>query len=133
MTNTIKRFIVIDDDPVNNFLSKFVLKKSLGEVELMVFLNPELALEYIETEFQNQPPIEKITIFLDLNMPVLSGWEFLDKFETFSETIKNQFDIYILSSSIDPADIERAKANPLVIAFTEKPINKEFIHQTFLN
>ncbi len=132
MTNLTKRFLIVDDDPVNNFLSKLELKKSLGEVDVLAFESPAVALIYIETEFEQQQAKEKITLLLDLNMPVISGWEFLDKFESFPETIKNQFDIYIVSSSIDPVDIERAKANPLVIDFVEKPLNKYFVVNRFL-
>lgn len=64
-------------------------------------------------------------------MPTLSGWEFLQSFSTFPHSIKKQFDIYMLSSSIDPADIERAKLNPLVIDFIEKPMNREVLEQLF--
>ncbi len=131
MTNRAKRFILVDDDLFSNLLTKIVLKKSLGEVEVKDFTIPELALEYISTEFETNDSEERATLFLDINMPTLTGWEFLDKFETFTEPIKHQFNIYMLSSSIDPIDIQRAKLNPLVIDFIEKPINKSFLIKTF--
>lgn len=121
MTN---RFLIIDDDPFSNALSKIVLRKLLGEVEIKDFVSPELALEYIITDYTNTNLEEKTTLFLDINMPTMTGWEFLDTFQTFTESVKNQFNIYMLSSSIDPADIERARLNPLVIDFIEKPLNK---------
>ncbi len=132
MTQSAKRFLLVDDDPLNNTISKMVLKISLGEVEVKDFVMPELALEYIETEFEEKQVEEKTTLLLDINMPTLTGWEFLDKFETFKEPIKNQFDIYILSSSIDPADIQLSKQNPLLIGFIEKPLNKAVIEQMFI-
>lgn len=131
MTNLAKRFILVDDDPFSNLLAKMVLKKSLGEVEVKDFTIPELALEYIQTEYEAKQSEEQTTLFLDINMPSLTGWEFIDKFETFTESIKAQFKIYMLSSSVDPADIQRAKLNPLVIDFIEKPINKSFLIKTF--
>ncbi len=132
MTNLSNLFILVDDDPISNLLSKKVIEKNLGEVEVKDFITPELALEYIETEFEHKQAEEKITLFLDINMPTLTGWEFLEEFGTFAAQIKKQFNIYILSSSINPADILRAKQNPLILDFIEKPINKEFLVRTFV-
>lgn len=131
MDTVTKRFILVDDDQYNNLLSTMILQKNLGNVEVKDFVSPELALEFIETEFKNMQFTDKTTLFLDINMPTLTGWEFLDKFETLSESIKNHFNIYMLSSSIDPADIQRAQLNPLVIDFVEKPIDKGFLLKTF--
>lgn len=130
MTTSTKRFLVVDDDPSTNFLSKMALRKLLGDVDVKDFVLPESALEYIETHFDNEND-EKTTIFLDINMPTLTGWDFLDKFQTFKVPIKNQFNIYILSSSIDPCDIQRAKQNPLVTDFIEKPLNKAVLTKLF--
>ena len=131
MTKPTMQFLIVDDDKTNNFLTRMAIKKSLEDVEIMEFVVPELALEYIETEFMNQPNKEKTTLFLDINMPTLTAWEFLEKYETFAEPIKMQFNIYILSSSIDLADIQRAKLNPLVIDFIEKPLNKTILANIF--
>jgi len=131
MTKSIKRFLLVDDDPLNNYLSKVVLEMSLGAVEIKDFVNPELALNYIEHEFEYKPLEEKTILFLDINMPTLSGWEFLDKFNKLEEAIKNQFSIYMLSSSIDPSDIQRVKLNPYLIDFIEKPLDKTIIAEMF--
>ncbi|MCM4162676.1 MULTISPECIES: response regulator [unclassified Arenibacter] len=131
MTNLYKLFILVDDDPLSNLLLKKVIEKNLEGAEVKDFNIPEIALDYIETDLEHHPFEEKITLFLDINMPTLTGWEFLEKFETFKKPIKNQFNIYILSSSIDPADIQCAQLNPLVLDFIEKPINKDFLIKTF--
>lgn len=127
-----KRFMIVDDDPLNNILSKMVLVKLFGDIVVNDFLIPEVALEYIETEYEHQLFEDKTTLFLDINMPTLTGWEFLEKFEAFSERIKDQFNIYILSSSIDSADIHRANLHPLVIDFIEKPLNKVTLTKMFI-
>ncbi|MFN3639464.1 MAG: two-component system response regulator [Flavobacterium sp.] len=124
-----KRFIIVDDDKFSNLLSKILLNKLFKNVEVKDFLFPESALEYIETEFEKHE--EKITIFLDINMPTLTGWDFLKIFETLPDSLKNQFQIFVLSSSIDPIDIERAKADPLVIDFIEKPLSKAVLEKYF--
>lgn len=76
-------------------------------------------------------PESEITLFLDINMPTITGWEFLEKFQEFTDSVKNQFNIYMLSSSIDPSDIQRAKLNPLVIDFIEKPLSKAILADIF--
>lgn len=131
MANNTTLFILVDDDPINNLLLKKALEKNLSGAEVKDFLEPELALKYIVTEFEHNQNEGRKIIFLDINMPTLSGWEFLDVFDQFSVQIKHQFNIYILSSTIDPADIQRAKNNPLVVDFIEKPLKKEFLLKTF--
>ena len=131
MPTSAKQFLIVDDDPITNLLSKKILGQLFGEVEIKDFVNPELALEYIETELEHKQLQEKITLFLDINMPNLTGWEFLDVFGTFPDSIKNQFNIYMLSSSVDSADIQQAKLNPLVVDFIEKPLNKGIVTKIF--
>lgn len=130
MTAAQRRFLIVDDDPQNNILSKMALRKSLGEVQVTDFIIPERGLEYIQSEFTIAKS-EKTILLLDLNMPTMSGWEFLEKFETLEDQIKNQFDIYILSSSVDPREIEKARENPLVINFIEKPLGKKMLLEMF--
>lgn len=127
---TVKQFLIVDDDRQNNFLTEMALKKSFEAVEVTVFMNPELALEHIENKFQEVNE-EKVTIILDINMPSMTGWEFIEKFNAFDKAIKEQFGIYMLSSSIDPVDISRAKTNPLVLDFIEKPLNKIIVKKIF--
>jgi CheY-like chemotaxis protein len=131
MTQSTKRFILVDDDKLSNYLSKMVLGKLLGDVEVKDFLIPELALKYIETEFTFKPQESNTTLLLDINMPSLTGWEFLDIYKTFTDSIKNHINIYMLSSSINPLDIQLAKLNPLVIDFIEKPLNKVVLLKMF--
>ena len=127
MTNQTKHFIIVDDDQFSNFLSKMVLAKLLGDAEVKDFVNPELALEYIKTDFNPKQREEKTILLIDINMPTLTGWEFLDEFKTFAEPLKNQFNIFMLSSSINPDDILRAKQHALVKDFIEKPLNKDMV------
>jgi len=129
--NQVKKIVIVDDDPQNNSISKMALKKVLGEVEVTEFIIPERGLEYIEINFPQKLVIDRVTLFLDLNMPTMTGWEFLEKFKSFAEPVKMQFDIYILSSSINPKDIERAKGNPDVVDFIEKPLNRASLLKIF--
>jgi CheY-like chemotaxis protein len=124
MGQTIKRFLLVDDDPLNNLLTQMILKKSFEEVHIKIFTNPEDALEYMKSEPLDIPIDEKTTLFLDINMPTLTGWEFLEVFELFDSSIKEQYDIYILSSSVEEKELNRAKENGIILDFIEKPLNK---------
>ena len=97
MKTTIKQFVIVDYDPQNNLLSKLAIRKSSGNIPVSDFEMPETALEFIEKDFQPGGYDEKTILLLDINMPTMTGWEFLDVFENFEERIKKQFRIYMLS------------------------------------
>jgi CheY-like chemotaxis protein len=124
---TPKQFILVDDDDLCNLLTRMTIERNFRGSKVTDFLVPELALTHIEAEFSNNTGNEKVIVFLDINMPTMSGWEFLGAFDKFPTKIKEQFRIYVLSSSIDPADTERAKLNPHVVDFIEKPVSVELL------
>ncbi|HVO75742.1 MAG TPA: response regulator [Ignavibacteriaceae bacterium] len=124
---SISRFVVIDDDPVNNALCKMVIKMAVGKIDIKTFTLPEKGFEYIETEYSKNGNESTSVILLDLNMPLMSGWEFLERFDSLDEIIKKQLEIYILSSSVDPRDKARAGANKNVADYIVKPLTKEII------
>lgn len=121
--------LCIDDDAITLMLCKKVIIKSSFSHEIITAQNGEEALQYFKTlkEVQNQSKGLPQLIFLDLNMPVMGGWEFLDHFNTpeFAEfkTIK----VVVLSSTIDPEDLEKSKQYPMVIDFLSKPITQAML------
>jgi len=127
MLNTI---LFIDDDPITLMLCKMVISKSLFSKEIATAKNGEEALQYFNTLKQvntNNPLTKPELIFLDLNMPVMGGWEFLDSFSTSDYSDYNNTKVIILSSTIDPEDLEKSKKYPMVIDFLSKPISKEML------
>src|SRR5579872_656467 len=92
-------FIVIDDDPTNNLVCKMYIKIIYPNADIRTYTNAQEGLEYISSKYP-LPNTQETILFLDINMPILSGWEVLDSFNNFSNTIKKQFRIYILSSSV---------------------------------
>jgi CheY-like chemotaxis protein len=123
--------LFIDDDPITLMLCKMVIKKASFSNEIATSKNGEEALQYFNTlkqidsngEFKKQPQL----IFLDLNMPVMGGWEFLESFSTSDYADYNKTKVIILSSTIDPEDLEKSKKYPMVIDFLSKPISKEML------
>ncbi|WP_348811396.1 response regulator [Flavobacterium maritimum] len=121
-----RNFIVVDDDAVNNLICRKVINHVFPKADVQIFINPETALTYIKSIYSES--IGKRTIlFLDINMPVLSGWDFLEEFENFDKDIKEQLKIYMLSSSIDQLDKDRATKNKNVSGYIEKPLNQKII------
>ena len=115
------RILLVDDDPIFLTLAELAIKKERSDVQIFKAFNGEEAIEFLATDSVD-------TIFLDLNMPIMNGWEFLEEYST-KESSANK--IYILTSSIDPTDRKRAEDNPLVYSMLEKPLDKEKIDQIF--
>ncbi len=125
MSDSTFHFVVIDDDNVNNMVCKAAIKTATSGVVPVCFTNPIEGLHYMEHEYLKAAENTPTILFLDLNMPEMSGWEWLFKFEQFPQTIKEHVTIYILSSSVNPTDIAKANANIYVNGYIFKPLNKE--------
>ena len=125
------QILCIDDDPITLMFCKKVIVKSSFSNEIITSQNGEEALSYFNTikytNNKNKQIPQPQLIFLDLNMPVMGGWEFLDYFnsEEFSEF--NTIKVVVLSSTIDPEDLEKSKQYPMVIDFLSKPISQSML------
>jgi CheY-like chemotaxis protein len=122
--------LCVDDDPITLMLCKKVISKLSFAQEIITAQNGEEALAYFNTlKYNKTNSLSKSPqlIFLDLNMPVMGGWEFLDLFNSdeFSEFKSTK--VIILSSTIDPQDLEKAKTYPVVIDFLSKPISHSML------
>jgi len=127
MDNSSNRFIVVDDDPMNNKICQFIINQVHPHASITLFNDGETALAFIKSQYDKKVNESKTILFLDLNMPVMMGWEFLDEFKKLSSEIQNKFQIYILSSSVDERDKERASREPLIAGFISKPISKDIL------
>ena len=128
MNNSIIHFIIIDDDSVNNMICKMVISHALPGATVKSFTEPAKALNGIDQEIELYKD-DKIIMLLDVNMPEMSGWEFLQalvKKHNFSE---NRYMIFMASSSVNPEDKLRAVHNPHIVDFIEKPLTKEIVLQ----
>lgn len=115
---------IIDDDKIYvNLIKKIIETKKLCN-NLLIFNNGKESIDYFESLLQNlsEDNIPEI-IFLDLNMPVLDGWGFLDRFTKIKNKFRKLITLYIVSSSINPNDIERAKTLSSVEDYLIKPVN----------
>ncbi|MEQ8364865.1 MAG: response regulator [Cyclobacteriaceae bacterium] len=116
--NKIDRVFLVDDDRIFLSLAKLVLQSVFTEADIVIAKNGLEGLKNLEEKLPN-------LLFLDINMPVMDGWEFLT--ELGKQPGDPPFQIIITSSSVDPEDRQRAEGHPLVNGFIEKPITKEKI------
>jgi CheY-like chemotaxis protein len=122
-------FVFVDDDPISNMICEFTIEMMLGKVGSQSFVNPELALEYFANMSLPGGNHNKTVLLLDINMPGMSGWEFLERFDHLNGAIKDLVHVYILSSSVDERDTLRSYANKNVVNFLIKPLSKETVFQ----
>ncbi|SHO62694.1 response regulator [Algoriphagus zhangzhouensis] len=114
---------LVDDDPINNLINKRLLGKVGIAENIYEFLEGSEALKNLELALTPH----EVLIFLDINMPVMNGWEFLDAYMEKYPERKDK--IVILSSSIDFQDRQKALEYEVVLGFLEKPLTMDKIHQ----
>ncbi|GEO04943.1 hypothetical protein AAE02nite_26070 [Adhaeribacter aerolatus] len=119
------KIFIIDDDEISIFFTERSLQMGGFEAQIQTFLSAQEALNKLRnTHLKDLPDI----IFLDLNMPHVNGWEFLESFKQLSqEKALEKCLIYILTSSLDISDIDKAYGNQLVKGYIHKPISLEDI------
>jgi len=124
------RILCIDDDPITVMLCRKVIQKSEFAKIMDSAQNGEDALHYFDKLIMENDDHFPELILLDLNMPVMGGWEFLDNFsrDTYANFFSNT-KVIVLSSTIDPQDVEKSKTYPMVIDFMSKPITKEMLEK----
>jgi len=120
--------LLIDDDEPTNFLHRIVLEEHMRPSNIMVAETVKEALKLLE-----QPETDRCKdpelIFLDLNMPGLNGWDFLEKLNRSEELLDEGTLIYILTTSINPDDRKKAKETPQVAGFLNKPLTDEIVRE----
>jgi CheY-like chemotaxis protein len=118
--------LLIDDDDVVNILNTIMLRQT-GRVEsILAIQSAEKALETLST-FQRENKWPSL-IFVDINMPGMDGWEFIDQFRENFSAYKQKCVICLLSSSLDPRDKQKATQSDMVDHYASKPLTKEVVH-----
>jgi len=128
MHETPVNFLLIDDDDINNFLSNELIKLYHPKVAIVSTLYVQDAINVLEEKIKNNIVLPQI-ILVDINMPILNGWDFLEAFEKMDANAIKNVRVYIYTSSIYYKDIERAKKYKSVIKLITKPLSQEMIDE----
>src|SRR6201996_6707306 len=123
--------LLVDDDEINNFISIKLIKKALLNTEIMACLNGRFAIDLLMDIQKKDPAKMPDYILLDINMPIMNGWEFLDEYKRLNIDPLGKCKIFIISSSVFSNDINKARSYPLVKDFISKPLNVDKIVELF--
>lgn len=128
----IEKACIIDDDPI----LIYGVKRLMAEIDfcesLIIYQNGQDAIDGLNAISANGEKFPSV-ILLDLNMPIMNGWEFLEEFVKISNHNREKTIIYIISSSVDPRELERIKNYQVVNNYILKPISKEDLESVLDN
>jgi len=120
----VKYVFLVDDDKLFVFLTRKTIEATNFDGDIREFGDGREAIDYLRDSATRDEVLPDV-IFLDLSMPIMDGWEFLEEYLLLDPAIRKNITLYICSSSISPHDIERAKNIGAVADFIIKPISKE--------
>lgn len=116
-----KIICVIDDEEINQFILKTIIKNLNSEIRILSYTNGEEALaslSQLQVSDQEMPDI----ILLDINMPLMGGWQFLDEFIKIKNQTGKKIAIYIISSSSAPEDKKKSKTYSEICGYLRRPV-----------
>ena len=118
--------MVIDDNQIDLYIASRLIVKQHFADNILTYTSAADALQYL-IDHEDRPWTLPEILFVDIYMPGMSGFEFMEAFDTLPAAVKQHCRAYIVSSTIDENDITRTERDPNVVAFQEKPINSAFL------
>jgi len=121
-----KKVMLVDDNEIDNLINQEMIRSTNFANEILVFLTGQEALAHLAANQNDKDSLPEI-IFLDINMPIMNGFQFLKEFESLSADVQQQCKIIMLSSSISPKDIDQAASSRYVRKYLNKPLNERYL------
>jgi CheY-like chemotaxis protein len=132
MTKKLKCVLLVDDDDGANFINRMIIEEAGITDHIEITLNGKEALEYLTGTGKYKDKGTRIApelILLDINMPVIDGWEFLDEYHKLEDSQKNRPTIILLTTSLNPDDKKRAEKNLAISSFENKPLDRKVLEK----
>ncbi len=121
-----KSVMLVDDNEIDNIINEKIIEANAFADQILVFQTGQDALDYLRDHQDDIETLPEI-VFLDINMPIMDGFQFLTDFEQFSDKVREKCKIIMLSSSISPKDIDRAASSRFVKKYLNKPLNARYL------
>ncbi|MBW6498830.1 MAG: response regulator [Bacteroidales bacterium] len=125
----VKNLLLIDDSDIDNMVNRKIVERCHFAENITVKKNARAGLEYLNDTLGSNPALLPELIFLDIRMPDMDGFGFLEIFQFLDPAIRQHCKIAMLSSSIDADDYRRAVENPFVISFVNKPLSVQALQE----
>ena len=122
---SIKRVLLVDDDPMTNLINEKIIHFTKGSSKVGSYLNPGKALDYLKKLVKNDSSQFPNVLFLDINMPGMNGWEFMEAYDQIEEKMKANVVITMLTTSIADSDKELAMKRSDINAYENKPLTEK--------
>ena len=128
MKDKLNCILLIDDDEPTNFLNELVIKQVDCAEKTVAVQSGQAALDFLKERINGGYP-QPTLIFLDINMPVMNGWEFLDEYQKLDSDQKAKVLIVMLTTSLNPDDKDKAENIDTINYFVNKPLNVEIVNE----
>jgi CheY-like chemotaxis protein len=128
MDQKLKCILLVDDDEATNFIHKVVLRQARCTENIVTSNNGQEALEFLQTSSDGIYPNPDL-ILLDINMPVMNGWEFLMHYEAFDPASPRRKIIVMLTTSLPAADRAKAEGIKAISGYMNKPLTSESVRE----
>jgi len=123
----VSKVLLVDDDLTVNYFHKRLLQSFFDKDKIETCINGKQAIDMLANMKETHDENDHVIILLDLNMPVMNGWEFLAEFHYLKEELQFSCTIYIVTSSLNPEDKENCISNTDVKKYLSKPLSKNDI------
>ncbi len=122
-----RKIMVVDDNQIDRYIAEKTIRKYHFAEDILQMPSAVEALKYLSTAAQGAGMLPEV-ILLDINMPEMNGFEFLEKYAELPEMTRANTTVFILSTSLNEDDIQTAEQNPYVKKFLNKPLNEETLN-----